>query len=778
MAASNYLDFDLQIQRAGAEYRVHILNSPGGQASSSFTLPFSDLELENFLLRIGRPRRSVRRADSPETEAVKKFGGSLFSALFHDEVLGCLHASLNEATRREAGLRIRLRLTDTPELADLPWEYLYNPGRNQFLALSTKTPVLRYLEMPDSIRPVAITPPLRVLVMISSPNNHPRLNVEQEWSRLHESLLPLEEKGMIELIRLDVATLGVLQQSLRQSEFHVFHFIGHGGFDQGTQDGVLIFEDEAGMGRPVSGQDLGVLLHDHTSMRLAVLNACEGARASRSDPFAGTAQSLAQQGLPAVIAMQFEITDEAAIQFSREFYAAVADGYPVDASLAEARKAIFAQGCGQEWGTPVLYLRASDGRIFDVKSRREATGREVALAAAAAGGGVTTRTPPQTSLPTALQPISVQVPPAPPGTSQPPVWETPREASSTSGDDSRAADHAPLRIVARGWAALLRGAQAYSKPLATVALSALFLFLIAWFWLNRPNAQNDARPVRPALGTVAIVELPSSTNQPSATAQNSVPTSQAFSPHAVGMSKPAVVSPVSKPTSKKLVPKSAEPVAAPPIPRKTSEPRRVSANEAGIQLSPISHPKPLYPAKAIQENIEGVVVLRVIIGTDGAIKKVETVTGQPLLAQAAMDAVRQWTYQPTIVNGEPVEVDTQVTVGYKLPPSAPCVLGEPVVSDEGRTLLLTVPYRYWGKFPLEEVAVRGVPLDSAQKEIPGLTLTQSTLQSAGGEARFSIERPPSLKGASIKSEFLTVFLIEKATKAVLCQKTVAHHKKW
>ena len=107
---------------------------------------------------------------------------------------------------------------------------------------------------------------------------------------------------------------------------------------------MLLLEDEQGRGRPVSGADLGVILHDARTLRLAVLNACEGARTSASDPFAGTAQSLVQQGIPAVIAMQFEITDEAAITFAQSFYAALVDGYPVDAALAEARKAIFARG--------------------------------------------------------------------------------------------------------------------------------------------------------------------------------------------------------------------------------------------------------------------------------------------------------------------------------------------------------------------------------------------------------------------------------------------------
>jgi tetratricopeptide (TPR) repeat protein len=110
-------------------------------------------------------------------------------------------------------------------------------------------------------------------------------------------------------------------------------------------------------------------------LRLAILNACEGARADRTDPFAGTAQSLVQQGIPAVIAMQFEITDQAAIAFAHEFYEAISDNYPVDAALTEARKTLFGMGHGLEWGTPVLYLRAPNGRIFDVQRSAEADRR-------------------------------------------------------------------------------------------------------------------------------------------------------------------------------------------------------------------------------------------------------------------------------------------------------------------------------------------------------------------------------------------------------------------
>jgi CHAT domain-containing protein len=256
-------------------------------------------------------------------------------------------------------------------LANLPWEYLYNSKQRKFVSLSTETPIVRYVELPERIKPFAVTPPLRVLVMISSPTDYPQLNVEQEWTKLKEAVAALETRGSIILERLSEATLGSLQRRLRRGEYHIFHFIGHGAFEE--NDGVLILERPDKRGCSVSGGDLGTLLHDHRSLRMSVLNACEGARSSRTDPFSGVAQSLVLQGIPAVIAMQFEISDQAAISLAHEFYGAVADGYPVDAALAEARKAVFAEGNAVEWGTPVLYLRAPDGRIFDIpaSARRE-----------------------------------------------------------------------------------------------------------------------------------------------------------------------------------------------------------------------------------------------------------------------------------------------------------------------------------------------------------------------------------------------------------------------
>ena len=76
--------------------------------------------------------------------------------------------------------------------------------------------------------------------------------------------------------------------------------------------------------------------------------------------------------------------------------------------------------------------------------------------------------------------------------------------------------------------------------------------------------------------------------------------------------------------------------------------------------------QPVYPALARQARIEGVVRLHAIIGKDGSIEQLEVISGHRLLQQAALDAVRQWVYQPTLLEGKPVEVDTTIDVAFQL----------------------------------------------------------------------------------------------------------------
>lgn len=91
---------------------------------------------------------------------------------------------------------------------------------------------------------------------------------------------------------------------------------------------------------------------------------------------------------------------------------------------------------------------------------------------------------------------------------------------------------------------------------------------------------------------------------------------------------------------------------------------RVAARVAEANL--IHDVPPQYPPEAGRERIEGTVVLMAMIGKDGSVKDVRVESGLPLLAEAAMDAVKQWRYKPYLLNGEPVEIDSRITINFTL----------------------------------------------------------------------------------------------------------------
>src|SRR5581483_7611671 len=120
------------------------------------------------------------------------------------------------------------------------------------------------------------------------------------------------------------------------------------------------------------------------------------------------------------------------------------------------------------------------------------------------------------------------------------------------------------------------------------------------------------------------------------------------------------------------VPSAAPPPPPPPPPPKAVEapkpvtPQRIRVGGNVQQAKLVKQPRPVYPPLAKQARIQGVVRLNAIIGKDGTIQNLTVSTGHPLLVPAALEAVKQWVYKPTLLNGEPVEVVTQIDVNFTL----------------------------------------------------------------------------------------------------------------
>jgi hypothetical protein len=319
----------------------------------------------------GRTLRNLSDgSDDSPTASPQSVGDRLFRELFSGPVLETLLLGLGRVeTKPDTGIRIRLLLDpllpNLPEISSLPWELLYRADTRDFLARNPLTPLVRYLEVPRLTAPAPLASSLRILVVRSRPHDQDHLDLDSERDALIKAW---GGQTRVDIDVLDQPTLLALRRKMMSESFHVLHFMGHGDFDAETGEGVLVFEDAAGRSAPVSGRVLAEALKDSRWLRLVFLNACDTAQLPRrrgQDPFSGVASALLMAGIPAVVAMQFPISDDAAQIFSQHFYSALAAGFPVDAAAAEARLAIHLSfPTSWEWATPALFMSVPDGRIL------------------------------------------------------------------------------------------------------------------------------------------------------------------------------------------------------------------------------------------------------------------------------------------------------------------------------------------------------------------------------------------------------------------------------
>src|SRR5690242_7096907 len=346
---NQYVDFEVHVSPLSASRYSVAVTGPGGDASGALLLPTDDPIFQALTARLA--------SLNTDEETLVELGQMLFGALFQGAIKD-VYIRSQGALAPDQGLRLRLNIVPTETaVIRLPWEFLYDPDQGPLALLDA--PIVRYL--PQSSRIPSLKAELPLKVLVTGAHTPPQTDVERE---LHEVVAALSELGQHVQITVEPhLTPQKLQLLLRQG-FHVWHFVGHGGFARDGTTGRLFFEDATGDAEPVSAMQLGIMLN-RSSLRLVMLDACQGGKLA-TDPFRSMAPSLVRAQVPAVVAMQFTVPEEATRAFAGEFYRALAEGFPIDACVTEGRKAVMnATGLRRaDWGIPVVYTRAPDGKLF------------------------------------------------------------------------------------------------------------------------------------------------------------------------------------------------------------------------------------------------------------------------------------------------------------------------------------------------------------------------------------------------------------------------------
>lgn len=338
-----------EIKLAGDEtsgFYAEVLHAPGLRRTDHNTLALSDKEVRDW-------RQAIERG-SFSAEATLQLGRHLFDALFSGDILRLWESSLG-AIGPNDGLRVRLDIRSSA-LSSIPWELMHD--RYTYLAQTVITPVVRCLSNHRRPRNSDDNSTPSVLVVTSTPSNAPRLpNVDAEVDAILNNLRGLEEHHQVASCELlPHATRKSLLVKLRESNYDIIHYIGHGVFD--GRRGHLVLEDERGFSDPFDSASLGRFLAD-TNVGLLFLNCCETAVPSPAETSQGAAEASLVVGIPTVVAMSAAVRDDVATEFAKEFYEVLVQPHSVEFCMAEARKAITHYDAPY-WAIPVLFTNASD----------------------------------------------------------------------------------------------------------------------------------------------------------------------------------------------------------------------------------------------------------------------------------------------------------------------------------------------------------------------------------------------------------------------------------
>ncbi len=325
------------------------------------------------------PTRSFRgnvAAMSPEARffsagnlpTLKDIGDRMLGAIFDLANPGegpKLVGALEDRIADNDGIELQIDLSQAAELSGIPWESLYLRSKDRFLAIGTTSNIVRRLDAQSELPP-PIERPIRVLVAAANP--HADLDTTLELGNIERRIAELVGEGDHDFViaSLPKATRDDFRRKVRDWKPHIIHYIGHSAFIENS--GYLYFET-AKAGQKHDRVDAETLRNMLLNFRpwLVVLNSCESGLTSAAAPMAGVAQNLlVRLNIPFVVAMQHPVSDDAAISFSQDFYAALTDGRSISDAVTLGRNAIASNADERtqvELITPALYTSGETDRI-------------------------------------------------------------------------------------------------------------------------------------------------------------------------------------------------------------------------------------------------------------------------------------------------------------------------------------------------------------------------------------------------------------------------------
>ena len=305
-----------------------------------------------------------------EHEDLARYGRRLFEATFPPGSDGrrTLESAFDRARRGGASLRVRLELdTDgDPGLEGFHWE-LIDDGRDLALGRSPTVALSRYVPWSSPLDPSAGAP--RALCVVAAPTDAQRRGLASIDYDLTVKRLSASFRGSG--VQVDFlprpATAERLRAALVEGRYAVLHIHGHGAKGRG-KPAALVLEGDAHEAVFVPEAAVGEIVHGLGHLKLVVLVACHGgAPSSPGSSTSGLAGSLVRRNVPAVVAMRRAITMEAGFQTTQHLYAELGRHGSIDVAVNEVRQRLYMHDSETvDWSSPILAMRARDGRLWTV----------------------------------------------------------------------------------------------------------------------------------------------------------------------------------------------------------------------------------------------------------------------------------------------------------------------------------------------------------------------------------------------------------------------------